>query len=202
MHMAASDAKHDLHRYLQAAREVLVWKLEGLSEYDIRRPLVYSGTNLLGVLKHVALVESGYLGATFDRPFEEAKGWLVDSDEPNADMWATVDESRDQLVGFYQRVWDHSDATVAALPLEAIGHVPWWPQERREATLHHILIRMTAETNRHAGHADIVRELIDNSIGGHKGNEFVPSTDPAWWQDYRARLEGVARQADQQARQR
>src|SRR5207237_932674 len=69
-------AKDELHRYLQAAREVLIWKLEGLSEYDIRRPVVYSGTNLLGVLKHVALLEAGYLGATFDRPVPH-EGWIV-----------------------------------------------------------------------------------------------------------------------------
>ena len=54
--------KADLHRYLQIGREALVWKLDGLSEYDIRRPMTPTGTNLLGIVKHVASVEAGYLG--------------------------------------------------------------------------------------------------------------------------------------------
>jgi hypothetical protein len=45
----AFDPKADLHEYLQSGREVMLWKLEGLSEYDIRRPLVRTGTNLLGL---------------------------------------------------------------------------------------------------------------------------------------------------------
>jgi hypothetical protein len=52
----------------RAAREALVWKLDGLSEYDARRPMVPTGTNLLGLVKHVASVEAGYFGETFDRP--------------------------------------------------------------------------------------------------------------------------------------
>jgi hypothetical protein len=46
--MTQSDPKANLHRYLQAAREALLWKLEGLAEYDLRRPLTPTGTNLLG----------------------------------------------------------------------------------------------------------------------------------------------------------
>jgi len=89
--MTASDPKADLHRYLQDAREALLWKLDGLSEYDIRRPLVPTGTNLLGLVKHVASVEFGYFGDCFGRPFDEPMPWLEDDAEPNADMWATAD---------------------------------------------------------------------------------------------------------------
>src|SRR4029453_670668 len=92
--VTGSDPKADLHRYLQAGREALLWKLDGLSEYDIRRPMVPTGTNLLGIVKHVAGVEAGYLGDTFGRPFEEPLPWLDDDAEPNADMWATAEESR------------------------------------------------------------------------------------------------------------
>ena len=93
--MAGHDLKADLGRYLQRGRDALVWKLDGLSEYDVRRPLVPTGTNLLGLVKHVASVEAGYLGATFDRPFPESLPWLDDDAEPNADMWATAAESRE-----------------------------------------------------------------------------------------------------------
>jgi uncharacterized damage-inducible protein DinB len=191
--MTGSDQKADLHRYLKAARESLLWKLEGLSEYDVRRPLVPTGTNLLGLVKHVASVEAGYLGETFGRPFPEPLPWLDEGAEPNADLWATADESRDDIIGLYQRVWAHSDATIEELDIDAIGHVPWWPPERSEVTLHRILVHMTTEANRHAGQADIVRELIDGSVGLRKGNENLPDGDEAWWQAYRGRLEDAAR---------
>src|SRR5919198_2476623 len=178
--MAETDMKADLHRYLRTAREALLWKLEGLSEYDVRRPMVPTGTNLLGLVKHVASVEAGYLGDTFGRPFPEPLPWLDDGAEPNADMWATAEETREQIVGLYHRVWAHSDATIEALPLDALGRVPWWPPERGEVTLHRILLHMIAETNRHAGHADIVRELIDGSVGLRPDNDNLAPGDRAW----------------------
>src|SRR5919199_1461830 len=194
--MTESDPKDDLHRYLQLARETLVWKLDGLSEYDVRRPMVPTGTNLLGLIKHVASVELGYFGETFDRPSDEPLPWLDDDAEPNADMWATADESREMIVGLYHRVWAHSDVTISALPLDAIGRVPWWPEDRSEVTLHTILVHMIAETNRHAGHADIVRELIDGAVGLRADNDNMAPGDVAWWERYRSRLERAAREAD------
>jgi hypothetical protein len=86
----------------------------------------------LGLIKHVAGVELGYFGDTFRRPFDEPLPWLEDDAEPNADMWATPDESREQIVGLYHRAWAHSDATIETLPLDAIGHVAWWPSDRNE----------------------------------------------------------------------
>jgi hypothetical protein len=193
--MSGSDPKAGLRRYLQAGREVLLWKLDGLSEYDTRRPMVPTGTNLLGIVKHVASVEAGYFGETFGRPFEGRMPWLDDSAEPNADMWATAEESRDQIVGLYQRVWAHSDATIDALSLDAIGHVPWWPPDRSQVTLHGILVHMIAETHRHAGHSDIVRELVDGAVGLREGNDNLPPGDQAWWEKHRSRLEHVASEA-------
>jgi uncharacterized damage-inducible protein DinB len=192
--MAASDPKADLHRYLQIARDSLVWKLDGLSDYDVRRPLLPSGTNLLGLVKHVASVELGYFGETFGRPFDEALPWFDEGAEPNADMWATADESREEIIGLYHRSWAHADATIEMFDLDAIGHVEWWPADRNEVTLHTILIHMIAETNRHAGHADIVRELIDGAAGLRADNDNMAPGDATWWVDYRNRLELVADQ--------
>jgi hypothetical protein len=110
-------------------------------------------------------------------------------------MWAAADESREQIVGLYQRAWAHSDATIDALALDTIGHVPWWPEDRSEATLHRILVHVIAETNRHAGHADIVRELIDATTGLREGKENMPPGDQEWWESYRNRLERVAQEA-------
>ncbi|MEZ5157283.1 MAG: DinB family protein [Candidatus Nanopelagicales bacterium] len=186
--------KATLSRYLQSGREALLWKMEGLSEYDARRPMVPTGTNLLGIVKHVASVEAGYLGDCFERPFEQRFPWFDESAEPNADMWATADESRRDIVDLYHRVWEHSDATIADLDLDAQGSVPWWPEPRRTVTLHQILVHMIAETHRHAGHADLVRELIDGSTGLRPDNSNLPSEDAQWWREYWQRLEDTARQ--------
>lgn len=185
--------KKDLHLYLQEAREALLWKLEGLPEYDVRRPLVRSGTNLLGVVKHVAWVESGYFGVTFGRPFPEEVTWS--HSDPNSDMWAPAEESRGSITSLYERVWAHSDLTIGDLGLDAQGKVPWWPEGRNEVSLHRILVHMTAETHRHAGHADIVRELIDGSLGLRPSGSNLPEVDDQWWTSYYDRVEQAARQA-------
>jgi hypothetical protein len=168
----------------------MVWKLDGLSEYDIRRPLTPTGTNLLGLVKHLASVELGYFGETFGRPAAIPLPWFDEGAAFNADMWATPDESRDYLVGLYRQAWAHADATIAELPLDAVGSVPWWSEERRAVTLHHILVRVVGETNRHAGHADIVRELIDGR-GGKDHDDFGDAAD---WERYVAGIQAAAEQ--------
>lgn len=193
--MSGSDPKAELHRYLQVARDALIWKVGGLSEYDMRRPMTPTGTNLLGLIKHVASVETDYFGAVFGRPFAEPLPWFNDDAEPNADMWAMADESREQIIGLYHRAWAHSDATIDAVELDTVGRVPWWPDEASEVTLHRILVHMIAETNRHAGHADIVRELIDGVAGLREDSDNLAPGDQAWWKAYRSQLERVARKA-------
>ena len=192
--MSGPDAKADLHHYLRVGRDAVVWKLDGLSEYDARRPLTPTGTNLLGLVKHLAGVELGYFGETFARPSGVPLPWYEDGAEPNADMWASADEPRASIVGLYHRAWSHADATIDALPLDAPGRVPHWPDDRAEVTLHRILVHVTAETHRHAGHADIVRELVDGAVGVRAGNENMAPGDRAWWASYRARLERAARE--------
>ena len=191
----ASDPKADLQRYLRVARETMVWKLDGLGEYDIRRPLVPTGTNLLGLIKHLSGVEAGYFGESFGRRFDEPMPWFEEGAEPNADMWADAHESRDAIVSLYRRVQAHADATIDALPLDATGTVAWWPPERRTVTLHRVLVHVIAETNRHAGHADVVRELIDGAVGSRQDNANLAPGDAAWWAAYRERLERIARKA-------
>jgi hypothetical protein len=191
--MTGSDPKADLHRYLQEARDALLWKLDGLTEYDIRRPLVPTGTNLLGLVKHLALVEQGYFGDTFGSPSDDKIPW--DETDPNSDMFAAPEESRAFITGLYRRACAQSDAMIDALALDAVGHVPWWPAEGNEVTLHHILIRLVAETNRHAGQADVVRELIDGTAGLSVEVSNLPSEDPAWWAVHRDRVERAAKQA-------
>lgn len=190
------DEKETLHRYLRTARAGLLGKLDGVSEYDARRPMTRTGTNLLGLVKHVASVQLGYLGEVFGRPSErDDLPWFRDDAEPDADLWVPDDESRQSVVDLHQLSAAHSDATIDALDLDARGEVPWWPPERRSVTLHRILVHVLGETARHAGHADILRELIDGAAGAAPGDANLTGRTDAEWADHRARIEAAARRA-------
>jgi Protein of unknown function (DUF664) len=183
-----SDLKAELHRKLQDSRAGLLSRLDGLSEYDRRRPMTPTGTNLLGLVKHLAGLEYGYLGESFGHPAPETLPWIEDgSIWQGGDMWATPSESSGYIIGLYQRACAHADRVIAALDLQAPGTVAHWPQDRRETTLGVLLIRMVAETAQHAGHADIVRELIDG-----KGGPDQDSIDEATWRDYLAQVQAAA----------
>ena len=184
-----------LTRYLSASREALTWKLEGLREHDARRPLTPTGTNLLGLLKHAAVVQAGYLGDCMGRPFPDPPKCYGPDAGDNDDMWALPDETRADIEELWARSCAHADATIAALPIDAEGHVPWWPAERNPVTLEQILVHLQYDLSRHAGHADIVRELIDGSVGLRVGNGNMPDQDEAWWKAYVERLEDTARRA-------
>lgn len=187
-------AKQTLHRSLQLARDALVWKLDGLSEYDVRRPLTPTGTNLLGLVKHLAFVESGYLGDVFGRPLAEAEPDDTDLDA-NADMFARADESRAEVIARYRRANAHADATIEGLAIDATGTVPWWPAESNPVTLHTILVHLIAETHRHVGQADILREGLDGAVGHRLDVANLPDGDAQWWASYVARVEAAARAA-------
>jgi len=187
------DAKQALHRYLAKQRAALLAKLDGLSERDVRWPMTQTGTNLLGLVKHVATNELEYFGEVFDRPSTIPLPWSEEGAELNADMWATADESRSDIVALYQQATQHADTTIAELPLDAPGRVPWWPPEREHVTLQQIMVHMTVEVARHAGHADIIRELIDGAAGDNDGN--LPDQTTQQWATYRLRLEHAGTEA-------
>ncbi|HXD27221.1 MAG TPA: DinB family protein [Arthrobacter sp.] len=184
--------KETLTRYLQNQRDALLWKVDGLGEYDLRRPLTPTGTNLLGLLKHLGTVEYDYFGDVLGRPAPEPMPWAEDDAEDNADMFATAEESADGVIAFYRRACSHADETIAALDLDAEGFVPWWGPERGHTTLQLLLVHMIAETARHAGHADIVREAIDGEAGLTARNGNLPPGDAGWWGSYRDRLQSIA----------
>jgi uncharacterized damage-inducible protein DinB len=180
------EAKAVLQRYLTRERAGLLGTLDGLSERDVRWPGTGTGTNLLGLVKHVASVGLDYFGLVFGRPSGIPLPWLADDAAPDADLWATADESRADIVALHHAAAAHADATIAALELDAPGEVPWWPPERRQVTLHQILVHMVTETAHHAGHADILRELLDGRA------DAVTDRSPADWAAHRQRLETVA----------
>ena len=188
--MASLDVKEELHSYLRGARETLVWKLDGLSEYDIRRPLTPTGTNLLGLVKHSTATELGYFGEVFRRSSHSLGEGLSGDAGPAAEFWVTPDESRADIVDGYRDAWDFSDATISELALDAVGEVWWWGDA--PVTLHHILVHVTAETQRHAGHADIVRELIDGSVGLLNGAASLHISGTAEQRQFRDQVEAAA----------
>jgi uncharacterized damage-inducible protein DinB len=189
----AAAYKRTLHRYQQKHRDALLAKLDGLAERQARWPVTPTGTNVLGLVKHVAGVQAGYFGEVFGRPLPDPPAWLESED--GDDMYATLDETLDDIVAFHHRSAAHADATIEALDLDETGHVPWWPAGRNEVTLHHVLVRVIAETGQHAGHADIIRELIDGTAGLTADRPNLPSDEAAWWSAYRQRVEEAARAA-------
>jgi uncharacterized damage-inducible protein DinB len=143
---------------LQRHRDVVLWKLEGLDDEQLRRPMVPSGTSLLGLVKHLANAEYGWFCETFGVPTEP----LTDiSADPEADMRAAEGETTEQIVAFYRRAWAASDASIRARPLEATGT----SYAGSTVSLRWVLVHMIEDTVRHCGHMDIVRELIDGATG-------------------------------------
>jgi len=182
------DLKAELWAPLQGSRAVLLAKLDGLSEYDRRRPLTATGTNLLGLVKHLAGMEYGYLGDSFGRHAYERPSWFRDDPYTEIDMWATPDESSDYITGVYRQACAHADVTIAELELGSPGHVAHWAEGSQETTLGVLLIRMVAETAQHAGHADIVRELIDGRVGA----DGSVAADPTYRRDQRSKVRAAA----------
>ncbi|MFD7153316.1 DUF664 domain-containing protein [Kribbella sp. NPDC059898] len=182
------DAKGELLRGLQGTRVGLLGKLEGLGEYDLRRPLVPTGTNLLGLVKHLAGLEYGYLGEAAGRVPAVRPSWFREDVSTEIDMWATPDESSEYVVDVYRRLAAHSDRTVADLELDSPAYVAHWADGHRETTLGVLLIRMLAETSQHAGHADILREQLDGGLGGGT----TVAADAAFWNDRRAQVQAAA----------
>lgn len=179
----------DLHRYLQQSRDSIVRSLEGLSEHEIRRPMTPTATNLLGLVKHLSGIEFGYLGDSVGRPTPVSIPWNEDGSVwDGADMWAKADESREYHLDLYRRAWRHSDESIERLPLDAPASVAWWPEDRRDTTFGSLLVRVVAETAQHAGHADIVREMID----AEAGRTHPQMTDEKWWSDYVKRVQEAA----------
>jgi hypothetical protein len=179
---------HERHRH---AREQFVTKLEGLSEYDVRRPMSRTGTNLLGLMKHLTLYEAAYFGHVFGRPYPEQPVPTLEGDFRNRDfMWVTEHEARADVMAAYQRACLHADATIESLPIDAAGHVSWW---RSDVSLLTVLVHMLMETSQHLGHADIIREAMDGAVGANT----VPltTTEEAGWAAHRAMVEAAARKA-------
>jgi uncharacterized damage-inducible protein DinB len=185
------EPKDVLKQYLQSARDTLVWKLDGLSERDQRLPRTPTGMSLLGILKHALNMEVGYFGATFGRVWPTPHELVTfGGADPQVDWYATVEESPASVIELYRRVQAFADQTIDSLALDAVGRVAHW--DGAEVTLHEILVHVTVDLQRHAGQADILRELADGTAGLLPSYDNLPQGFD--WASYTARLTGIADQ--------
>ena len=184
--------------HLDQLNRAALHNLEGLSEYDLRRPMTYTATNLLGVVLHLASLQAEYFGTTFERPFPRADEmyFLTDDDaDPQDDLWVRPEATSEWVVGIYRATWAHAKETFATLDLESLGQIPTKPNA--EVTLGAMLVHMVDETARHVGHMDIVRESIDGVVGRYAGDGNI--IDGYDWSAYRERVESGARTAQRRA---
>lgn len=146
------DERETLCALLQFQRESLVRKVSGLDDAAARRSPVASGTSLLWLVEHLAWAERSWLLGTFAGLVEPGPG-------PEVPGEGTLE----QAVASYRDTWARCDAVVAAAgSLDELGR----REKRGElVTLRWILMHLLEEVARHAGHADILRELIDGSVG-------------------------------------
>ena len=155
--------KPSLQAFLDKQREVMLWKLDGLSDDQLRHPVVPSGTNLLGLIKHLAAVEYGWFCVTFGRNVEPLP---FDEDDEDADLRVGPDETTDDIMAFYARARAAADEVIDELDLDHTG-TAW---TGKTVSLRWVLLHMIEETARHAGHADLARELLDGTTG------YLPSS--------------------------
>ena len=160
MRIEESAERDLLLRRLAGQRRHVLEQVEGLSDAQLRRPVLPSGWSCLGLLRHLTLSDERYwfgvvmAGEPLDFwPEGENADWVVDDDEPAA-----------SVVAAYRAAIDRSDAIIAGLALDAPPAAPedWWAQAGQSfPDLRTVLVHVLVETATHAGHLDAVRELLD-----------------------------------------
>ncbi|RII42044.1 DUF664 domain-containing protein [Galactobacter valiniphilus] len=194
--MNDDELKDLLVRRYRLDRETLWQKASGLPEHLARTPQTPTGTNLLGLVKHVALVEAGYFGDCFGGPFPDPPAYYDYTNpacEPDDDLWAFPGESPADVFALARRAAAHADASIDRHALGDTARVAWWGEGGRDASLAELLVHMLDELARHLGQADIVHEQLDGSAGYRAGNSNLPEHRTAGeWEARRARLQAAA----------
>ncbi|MFC9935363.1 DinB family protein [Glutamicibacter sp. NPDC127525] len=184
--------KDKLCGYLNDARENAIFKAEGLAEHLARTPLTPTGTHILGVLHHLAINEYEYFGTCLKRKANDryVREFIAPHD-PDADFLPPADMRAQQLIGLYRKAIAFADEAISTLPLDSPVEVPWWGPAGN-TTLDHLLIHALAETSRHAGHLDIIREQLDGRAGWTAQLDLLPDYTAGQWAEQREKLQQLA----------
>lgn len=159
-----ADEKTMLCAFLDYHRATLLLKVDGVSDEDLRRPAVPSGTTLLGLVKHLAYVERWWFRRVFAG---EEVSFAWSDDDPDADFRIEPDDSTVAVLDLYTGECERSREIVRDAGLDEGGRLGTHLRRAHpsEITLRWILVHMIEETARHNGHADILREMIDGVTG-------------------------------------
>lgn len=154
------DERESLLAALERHRDAILWKLDGLTDAQLRTSVVPSGMTPIGLVQHLASVEYGWFCATFGRPHEPLG---FDIHDENADFRVAPDEPTADVFAFWARARAAADEAVSEVDLDEVG-TAWFGEQ---VSMRWVMIHMLEELARHAGHMDIVRELIDGTTGDH-----------------------------------
>lgn len=186
--LATGDEKALLRTHLALAQNHLLWKLDGLSDEELRRPMTKTSTNLIGIVKHLAGVTAHYLISSFGRE-REFFPWEADDSELwyGGDMWAAPDESPAEIIAAYRRACDASLASIDDMELDTVGT----HHTGVKVSLRWMILNVLTDTACHAGHADILRERIDGRVGVDPVlTNTVDGDDDEYWAKFRQRMTG------------
>ncbi|PQZ86802.1 DinB family protein [Arthrobacter sp. MYb222] len=181
-----------LREYLNDAREAILWKCEGLSDTQARTPLAPTGTHVMGLLLHLAVTESEYfvgcLGQKIENPIIRD---ISEDEDAQADFRPPPNMTLADAMNIYREATTAADVVLDYLDLDSPAVVPWWGTHRH-TTVERLLIHMIAESHRHAGHMDIVREQLDGFVGLRPSATNIPDLTPAQWEEQRLRIKEIA----------
>lgn len=156
----AGAEKEVLAGFLDHYRATMLGICQGLSEKDLKRSVVPSGTSLLGIVKHLAYVERGWFqenvaNEPFDYPFD-------DEDDPDVDFRVEEGETSEEIFELYRAACDRSRRALAEASLDDMIENP---KRSRDFNVRWVVVHMIEETARHVGQADIIREQLDGRTG-------------------------------------
>ncbi|WP_172806311.1 DinB family protein [Aeromicrobium choanae] len=175
--------------YLQRGHRAVLRAVHGVEEYDARRPLTPTGTNLLGLVKHLAIVELEYVASCAGFRSDLGTPWeSTTEEEDDSDLWLAADESAQAVIDLYVAVGEHTARACAELPEDSPAKVPWWSEP--DTTFDHLLVHLVSETAQHAGHLEILREGLDGQ--GDSWDESRSERDAAWWAALNERITAAA----------
>ncbi|MGP5015737.1 DinB family protein, partial [Glutamicibacter ardleyensis] len=183
--------------YLNEARSTVLWKCEALSEELARRPMTPTGTHMLGIVHHLAVTEYGYFGECLGLlPNDDHVLELLQSEDSQIDFLPPADYSVQDVLELYRKSVAFAEAALDNLELASPAVIPWW-SIHRHSTVEHLIVHMIAETSRHAGQLDIVRELLDGQVGLREQALNLPSYSSAQWQEQYSHLQQLSQEVVQ-----